>query len=88
MFSRNSGQKIQKSIGQCGIGRSVGFVFSFLFYMGLVRENFDFQLIGGGEWRQVTSQVRDRCGRIEPVTSQWISARDVRLNFERLEVNE
>ena len=42
-------------VGSVDVG-SVGFFFFFL-YSGRVRENFDFQLIGGGEWRRIKFEI-------------------------------
>ena len=40
-------------MGRSGIGR----LFFFFLYSGRVRESFDFQLIGGGEWRRIKFEI-------------------------------
>ena len=58
MFS-TVGTRVKKSISVCSVGRTVGrFIFYFLFILDSVRvrENFDFQLIGGEDWRRIRSE--------------------------------
>ena len=76
--------KKNRKVGRSMWDRSAFFFFFFL--LGACAEIFRFSI--NWRWRVETDQVRDRGGRIEPVTSWRISARDVRLNFEGLEVNE
>ena len=60
MCVRSDGQSVGRSVG-----RSVGLFFVFFiyfFYLFIldsvrVRENFDFQLIGGEDWRRIRSEI-------------------------------
>ena len=62
MIGCSVGTRVKKSISVCSVGRSVGRSVGLFFYLFIldsvrVRENFDFQLIVGEDWRRIRSEI-------------------------------